>query len=368
MERVECIVVGAGVVGLAIARALAETGREVLVLERSEGIGTGVSSRSSEVVHAGLYYPPGSLKARACIEGKTKIYAYCARMGVPVRRIGKLVVATSETQVEALRKIEANAQACGMTDLRWVDHAEAKRLEPNVICHAGLFSETSGIIDSHALMVAFQGELESRGGVIAFHAAVENIRPDEAGFVVSVGGADRMELGCSILVNAAGLDAVRLAHAIAGYPAARIPRAFLAKGNYFSLTGVRNPFRHLVYPIPEPGGLGIHATIDMGGQVRFGPDVQWIGEPDYVADPARAPAFEAAIRAYWPGLPDGALNASYAGIRPKIAGPGEPNADFLVEGPGEHGIPGLVSLMGIESPGLTSSMSLADLVLEKLGL
>lgn len=366
MERVECIVVGAGVVGLAIARALAEAGREVLVLEQSDGIGTGVSSRSSEVVHAGLYYPPGSLKTRACIGGKTSIYAYCERMGVPVKRIGKLVVATSAQQVAALRKIEANAHACGMMDLRWIDHHEALELEPQVTCHAGLFSETSGIIDSHALMVAFQGDLESRGGVIAFHATADAVRREGNGFVVSVGGEDRMDLACSIFVNSAGLDAVRLSHSIEGYPAHRIPRAFIAKGNYFSLTGVRNPFRHLVYPIPEPGGLGIHATIDMGGQVRFGPDVQWIDAPDYAADPSRASFFETAIRAYWPGLPDHALNASYAGIRPKIVGPGEPNADFLVEGPREHGIPGLVSLMGIESPGLTSSMSLADLVIEKL--
>jgi L-2-hydroxyglutarate oxidase LhgO len=367
MERVGAIVIGAGVVGLAVARALALAGREVMVLEAAEAIGTGVSSRNSEVIHAGVYYPPGSLKARACIRGKAMLYAYCEARGVPHRRVGKIIVATQEAQIPDLERMRANAAACGMTDLTLIGRAEALDLEPQVHCVAALHSPTTGIVDSHGLMLALQGDIENAGGMVVFHAPVTALAAEDHGYRVEVGGDAPMTLGCDILVNAASLAAPGLAAAMAGYDASLAPRAWLAKGNYFSLIGVKPPFRGLVYPVPEPGGLGIHATVDLGGQVRFGPDVQWIDRIDYTPDDSRIERFRQAIMAYWPQMPEGALVASYTGIRPKIAGPGEPNADFMVQGPAAHGLDGLVHMFGIESPGLTSCLALAEEVMSALG-
>jgi L-2-hydroxyglutarate oxidase LhgO len=366
MEHVGAIVIGAGVVGLACARALALAGHEVMVLEAAGTIGTGVSSRNSEVIHAGIYYPPGSLKARACIAGKDMLYAYCAERGVKHRRVGKIIVATQEAQIADLQKMRANAAACGMHDLAMISREEARELEPEVQCVAALHSPTTGIIDSHGLMLSLQGDIENAGGMVAFHAPVVSLGVTGRGYRVGVGGQTPMDLSCDILVNAASLGAPRLAARMAGYVSALAPRAYLAKGSYFSLAGVRPPFRGLVYPVPEPGGLGIHATVDLGGQVRFGPDVQWIEAEDYAPDASRIEAFRQAISAYWPGVADASLVASYCGIRPKIAGPGEPNADFIVQGEATHGLKGLVHLFGIESPGLTSCLALAEEVMAAL--
>jgi L-2-hydroxyglutarate oxidase LhgO len=319
VDEVECVVVGAGVVGLAVARALALRGREVLVLDRAPTIGFETSSRNSEVIHGGLYYPPGSLKAASCVEGRRRLYAYCRERGVPHARLGKLIVATEEAEIAGVEKIAATARANGVEGLEWLDGAQARRLEPEVRCVAALHSSVTGIIDSHALM----------------------------------------------LVNSAGLWAPSLARQIEGVPKATIPPAYFCRGVYFTLQG-RSPFRHLVYPVPMPGGLGVHVTLDLAGQARFGPDVEWIETVDYAVDSERGNKFYAAVRTYWPRLPDGALQPGYAGIRPKISGPGEPAADFVVQGGETHGVPGLVNLYGIESPGLTASLPLADLVVQHL--
>jgi L-2-hydroxyglutarate oxidase LhgO len=366
IDHIEAIVIGAGVIGLAVGRALALAGREVMVIEAMEAIGTGVSSRNSEVIHAGVYYPPGSLKARACIIGKDMLYAYCDERGVKTSQVGKIIVATQEAQIADLERMRANASACGMHDLAMISRAEALELEPQVHCVAALHSPTTGIIDSHGLMLALQGDIENACGMVVFHAPVTALAAEDHGYRVEVGGDAPMTLGCDILVNAASLAAPGLAASMAGYDASLAPKAYLAKGNYVSLTGVKPPFRGLVYPVPEPGGLGIHATVDLGGQVRFGPDVQWIDAVDYTPDSSRIDRFRQAISAYWPQVPEGALVASYAGIRPKIAGPGEPNADFIVQGPASHGLSGLVHMFGIESPGLTSCLALADVVMGAL--
>ncbi|ALK10367.1 NAD(P)/FAD-dependent oxidoreductase [Blastochloris viridis] len=359
MERVEAIVVGAGVVGLAVARALAEAGRETILIEAEDAIGTGTSSRNSEVIHAGIYYPTASLKARHCVAGARSLYAYCESHGVAHRRVGKLIVATDDGQVPKLAALKAQAEANGVTDLVWLDRDAARALEPEVVSVQALWSPSTGILDSHAYMLALRGDFEAAGGMLALTTPLEHASIAATGFVVETGGAEPMRLACNILVNSAGLGAPDLARRLNGYPAARAPTAHLCKGNYFSLTGVRPPFTHLVYPIPEQAGLGIHATLDLGGQVRFGPDVEWIDRLDYTPNGARAAAFAHAIRSYWPGLPDGALVPAYCGIRPKITAPGEPAADFVIEGPADHGIAGLVNLFGIESPGLTSSLSIA---------
>ena len=352
---VECIVVGAGVVGLAIARTLARSGREVLVLEGGTGIGQGTSSRNSEVVHAGLYYTPNSMKARLCVAGREQLYAYCDARGVPYDRMGKLIVATSEAELPALGRVAAAAAANGVTLTR-LTAQQAQAMEPALHCVAALHSPCTGIIDSHALMLAYQGELEEAGGTVVCRAPVRG-GAASGGYTLDVGGAEPMTLTCRVLVNAAGLHAPALARAL-GLPA---PPAFMAKGSYYSLQG-RAPFRRLVYPVPEPGGLGVHLTLDLGGQARFGPDVEWVTAEEYDVDPRRADGFYAAIRRYWPGLPDGALTAGYAGIRPKITGPGEPAADFRIDGPASHGRGGLVQLFGIESPGLTASLAIGDYV------
>jgi L-2-hydroxyglutarate oxidase LhgO len=356
MDRVECVVVGAGIVGLAVARALARAGREVVILEAEDAIGTHTSSRNSEVIHAGIYYPRGSLKAHACVAGRQRLYAYCASHGVPHRRCGKLIVASSEAQIPELREILKKAHGNGVDDVVEIPAAEALRMEPALRCVAALHSPSTGIIDSHALMLAYLGDAEAAGAMLALKSSLNAVRMANPGFELQV---ENTKIRTRFLVNSAGLRAPSVARRIDGFPAGKIPPERYAKGNYYSLAG-RPPFSRLVYPVPEPGGLGVHVTLDLAGQARFGPDVEWVERISYEVDPRRAERFYAAIRRYWPALPEGALAPAYAGIRPKISGPGEPAADFVVQGPAEHGIPGLVNLFGIESPGLTASLALAD--------
>jgi L-2-hydroxyglutarate oxidase LhgO len=359
LEDVDCVVVGAGAIGLAIARALARAGREVLVLERADAIGTETSSRNSEVIHAGIYYPAQLAKARWCVAGKEMLYRFCAEYGVPHRRCGKLIVATDAAQLPQLEKLRRQAAANGVTDLEFLDPAQVRALEPEVRCVRALWSPSSGIIDSHAYMLALQGDAERHGATIAFATPVVGGAVRGAYIELHTGGAAPFALRARTVVNSAGLGAQELARAIAGVPAATIPPLYLAKGNYYVLTGA-NPFTRLVYPLPEPGGLGVHVTIDLGGQARFGPDVEWVEAIDYTVDPRRADGFYAAVRRYWPGLADGALAPGYAGIRPKIEKPGGSSTDFWVQGPREHGVAGLVNLFGIESPGLTASLAIAE--------
>ncbi len=361
MDSIDSVVIGAGVVGLAVARALALAGREVVILEAEDAIGTHTSSRNSEVIHAGIYYPKGSLKARACVEGRRRLYAYCAERGLPHRRCGKLIVAASADQVAELEGIRRKAHENGVDDVVAIPAAEAMRMEPALHCVAALHSPSTGIIDSHSLMLAYLGDAESAGAMLALKSPLERIIPRAGGYEVRVAGAEPVL--ARQVVNSAGLRAPSVARAVDGFPAGKIPPELYAKGNYYSLVG-RPPFGRLVYPVPEPGGLGVHVTLDLAGRARFGPDVEWIeriGTPgDYTVDPRRSERFYAAIRRYWPALPDGALAPGYAGIRPKISGPKDPAADFCIQGPAEHGLPGLVNLFGIESPGLTASLALAD--------
>ncbi|HEX2554380.1 MAG TPA: NAD(P)/FAD-dependent oxidoreductase [Microvirga sp.] len=360
------LVIGAGVVGLAIARALALRGHEVIVAEKADGIGSGVSSRNSEVIHGGMYYPAGSLRARHCVAGRRMLYAYCESHGVPHRKCGKLIVATNDLEQAKIEGIHQQGVTNGVEALTLLSGAEARALEPELACTGAVLSPETGIIDSHAFMLALQGDLEGAGGMIAFHAPVERLSRAGAGWSAAVGGPEPMELEVEAVVNAAALGAQAIARATEGYPPERVPRLVLAKGNYFGCTG-RPAFRRLIYPAPVEGGLGTHVTLDLAGRMRFGPDVEWITSEVYEVDPRRAESFYASIRRYWPGLPDGALVPDYSGIRPKLTGPGEPAADFLIDGPAEHGLPGLVHLFGIESPGLTSALSIAEDVAERLG-
>ena len=365
-ESVDCVVIGAGVVGLAVGRALALQGREVMVLDAADAIGTGTSSRNSEVIHAGIYYPEGSLKARLCVRGKQLLYAYCEARGVPYQRCGKLIVATSEAQRSALASIRAKALANGVDDLVLLDAAQAQALEPALQCVAALHSPSTGIVDSHALMLSLQGDLENAGGLVALHARVVGAQVVPEGMVLHT--ADGMELLARSVVNAAGLQAPDLARRFDGLAPEAVPAAYYAKGSYFTLSG-RSPFSRLIYPVPEAAGLGVHLTLDLGGQAKFGPDVEWVSGPDeLVVDPRRGEAFYAAVRSYWPALPDGALTPGYAGIRPKINAPDAPAADFLLQGPDTHGVPGLVNLFGIESPGLTSCLALGEAVTAMVGV
>jgi L-2-hydroxyglutarate oxidase LhgO len=363
LEQLDCVVAGAGVVGLAVARALALAGREVVVLDAAESIGTETSSRNSEVIHAGIYYPAGSLMARFCVAGRRALYAYCAEKGVPHANCGKLIVATNADEDSRLSDIKRRAAINGVADMRVITRDEAVALEPNLHCTSALLSPSTGIVDSHGFMVALQGDAENAGAVMVFHSPVLAGRAVREGVEIDVGGADPITLRCRLLVNAAGLHAPALAARIEGMPRDRVPTAYYAKGNYFTLTG-RSPFRHLIYPVPVPGGLGVHLTIDLGGQARFGPDVEWIDAIDYTVDPHRADSFYAAVRRYWPDLKDGAIQPGYAGIRPKIVPKGAPAQDFVVQGPQTHGLSGLINLFGIESPGLTASLAIADHVLE----
>ncbi len=369
VEQVDAVVIGAGVVGLAVARALALSGREVLVLESENAIGTGTSSRNSEVIHAGIYYPAGSLKARLCVQGKQMLYAYCAERGVAHQRLGKLIVATNPEQVQALDGIMAKAAANGVHDLQKLTAAQAQALEPALACEAALLSPSTGVIDSHGYMLALQGDMENAGGLLALVSPVQHIgvRQGTASHPIRVCTQDGTELACKVLVNAAGLHAVAIARGMDGLDKNLLPHAHYAKGNYFTLAG-KAPFSRLIYPVPEKAGLGVHLTLDLGGQAKFGPDVQWVDDPaDLQVDPRRGDAFYAEVRKYWPDLADGALQPGYAGMRPKINAPHEAAADFMIQGPAEHGVPGLVNLLGIESPGLTSSLAIGTEVCARLG-
>lgn len=363
-ENIDCVVIGAGVVGLAVARALALQGREVMVLEAASAIGTGTSSRNSEVIHAGIYYAKGSLKATLCVQGKQLLYAYCQERGVAHRRCGKLIVATTDAQVAQLQGIADKAAANGVHDLVLLSADEARALEPQLHCTAALHSPSTGIIDSHGYMLSLQGDIENAGGVVVLNTTVDQAHC--APGAITLIANDGTQLRARTVVNAAGLQAPGLATRFAGLPVQSVPSAYYAKGNYFTLAG-RAPFSRLIYPVPEAAGLGVHLTLDLGGQAKFGPDVQWVTSPDDVqVDPARGNAFYAEVRKYWPGLADGALLPGYAGIRPKINAPDQPARDFMVEGPAAHGVDGLVNLFGIESPGLTSSLALGTHVAKLL--
>ena len=364
MDNVDCVVVGAGVVGLAVARALALRGREVMVLEAAEAIGTGTSSRNSEVIHAGIYYGAGSLKARLCVQGKQLLYAYCAERGIAHRRCGKLIVATSQAQVTQLDGIIEKARINAVADLQRLTREQARALEPQLECVAAVHSPGTGIVDSHALMLALQGDLENAGGLVALNSALARAEFSQGALTLTAG--DCTQLRATTVVNAAGLQAPALASQFTGLDARFVPRSYYAKGSYFTLPG-HSPFSRLIYPVPEAAGLGVHLTIDLGGQAKFGPDVQWVDSPDdLVVDPARGDAFYVQVRKYWPGLPDGALVPDYVGIRPKIASRHEATRDFWIQGPAGHGVPGLVNLFGIESPGLTSSLAIGEYVADML--
>jgi len=364
VPRPQAVVVGAGVVGLAIGARLAQGGCDVYVLEQAAAIGQGVSSRNSEVIHAGLYYRQGSLKAKLCVEGRQKLYDVCGQRQIPHKTCGKLVVATNAREDERLGALLDAGHANGVAGLKLLSAADALRLEPQVRCTSALLSETSGIVDSHALMLSLCGEIEDQGGRVVLNTPFEGAERRGPGWRVRTGGAAPFTFDADILVEAAGLEAQSVALRIEGVPANAVPRRVLAKGSYFSLAG-RSPFSRLIYPTPVDGGLGVHATLDLAGRVRFGPDVEWTDEVTYDVEPARAVGFADAIRAYWPGLPDDSLRPDYAGIRPKIGGPGS-SPDFRIDLPGDHGLFGLALLFGIESPGLTASLAIADHVAEGL--
>jgi L-2-hydroxyglutarate oxidase LhgO len=366
MEKIDCAVIGAGVIGLAVARKLAAAGREVLILEAESAFGTGISARNSEVIHAGIYYAAGSLKARLCVAGRKQLYAYCTERGVGHRRCGKLIVATRDDQLARLDGVAAAARANGVDDLQFLSREDARALEPALECTAALLSPSTGIIDSHALMLSLLGDAERDGAVLALNSPVTDGEIIDGGIVlnVKVGAGDTAILAQNV-VNCAGLGAQGIARRLRGLPPHSVPPLHYAKGNYYALAG-RAPFSRLIYPVPEAAGLGVHLTLDLGGQARFGPDVEWIDDIDYTVEPKRANAFYAEVRRYWPQLADGALAPAYAGIRPKPHAPDEPACDFLVCGPAEHGVQGLVCLYGIESPGLTSCLTLADHVVDRL--
>jgi L-2-hydroxyglutarate oxidase LhgO len=359
LERLDVAVIGAGVVGLAVARAFALAGREVVVLEAETAPGMHTSSRNSEVIHAGIYYPTGSQKARLCVAGKHRLYDYCAEADVAHARLGKMIVATRDEEIPALERIRAQAEANGVHDLAWLDRHEAHDLEPAVSCVRALLSPSTGIVDSHGLMTALRRDATRAGAQVLLATPVLGGRVHDDGVVLSVGGADPVTVLCRSVINSAGLSAQRVAHSIEGMPKDRIAGCFYAKGHYFVLAG-RSPFGRLVYPVPVPGGLGVHVTLDLGGQARFGPDVSWVDGIDYDFDERRGESFYAAIRTYFPALADGDLQPGYTGIRPKLGPAGTPAHDFVIEGPRDHGVPGLANLFGIESPGLTAALALAD--------
>jgi L-2-hydroxyglutarate oxidase LhgO len=358
-------VIGAGVVGLAVARRLALAGREVIVLEKAEGIGTETSSRNSEVIHAGLYYPTGSLKARLCVAGKHALYRYCDEHGVAYKRLGKLVVAVDTAEIAVLEKYAKQAGINGVDDVRWLTADQAHALEPAVRCVAALDSPSTGIIDSHGLMLALQGDAENAGAGVVFYSPVEGGRVTRDGIELDVGGKEPMTVLCNTVVNSAGLYAQAIARKIEGIGPETIPPIHYAIGHYVTVSG-RSAFSRLVYPVPVPGSLGLHVALDLAGQMRFGPDITWIDRIDYRYDESRLPLFYESIRHYFPALPDGSLQPGYTGIRPKLSGPNEPAKDFMIQGPREHSIPGLVNLYGIESPGLTSSLAIGDYVCDLL--
>ncbi|MBX7199830.1 MAG: NAD(P)/FAD-dependent oxidoreductase [Rhodospirillaceae bacterium] len=371
METADCVVIGAGVVGLAVARAMARKGREVLILEAESMFGSVTSSRNSEVIHAGIYYAHGSLKERFCVEGRDKLYAFCDAYKVNYKRTTKLVYAEDESQVPGLRKLQAHAAKSGVY-MTWMESREANRLEPALRCAAALHSPLSGIVDSHGLMLALLGDVETAGGAIAYNSPVTGGTAGTqsgaggAGHVVlKVGGKDAMDLAARTVINCAGLGAQPLSRTIKGIAPGSIPAQHYAKGNYFYLSG-KPPFTRLIYPLPGIASLGIHYTLDMSGQARFGPDLQWVTTLDYHVDESRVDLFYAEIRKYWPDLPEGALRPGYSGIRPKIQGPGEPGVDFMIQTPDQTGVNGFIALYGIESPGLTSSLAIGDAVAERV--
>ena len=359
MEEVDCVIAGAGVVGLAIARALSARGREVLILEGEDAFGTVTSARNSEVIHAGIYYPKDSFMARFCVAGRRELYAYLQERGIAHRNCGKLIVATSDAEVDQLAAIKGRAEANGVEGMRVLSAEEARAMEPALACKGAVLSQTTGIIDSHAYMLALLGDAEAQGATLACRAPVVGGRIGDEGIELQIGGADPMSLRARLFINAAGLQAPALARSLTGMPADHVPGTWWAKGNYFTLTG-RSPFSRLIYPVPVPGGLGTHLTLDLAGQARFGPDVEWIERIDYEVNPRRGDSFYAAIRRYWPDLPDDALQPAYSGIRPKIVPPGAPAQDFVIQGEAMHGVRGLVNLFGIESPGLTASLAIAE--------
>ena len=366
-EHIQTVVIGAGVVGLAITRKLAMSGREVVLLETEDAIGTATSARNSEVIHAGIYYPKGSFKARFCVEGNKQMYAYCEERSIPHRRIGKLVVATNSDEVPDLEAIKQKAAANGAEELRFLSASEITELEPHIDVSGALFSPSTGIVDSHSLMLSYQGEAEDHGAMIAFLSPVIGGLIEDLKISLLVGGETPMKLTCDEVINTAGLGAQSISQSIKGINPDTIPKLYYAKGNYYTLTG-KNPFNHLIYPVPVANGLGTHSTMDMGGQTKFGPDVEWIDEIDYEVNPKRSDSFYKSIRRFWPGLPDGAIQPGYSGIRPNLIGPNGKtlNSDFIIQGAKDHGIAGMVNLYGIESPGLTSSLAIADYVLERL--
>jgi len=364
MDHVDCVVAGAGVIGLAVARALALAGRDVVIVESEEAIGTQTSSRNSEVIHAGIYYASGSLKARLCVRGREALYAYCAERGIPHLRTGKLIVAARESDLPGLKALHEQAVANGVDNLVAISADDAKSMEPQLQCIAALHSPSTGIVDSHALMLGYQGDAEDNGAMIAFNSRLTAVQSDDRRLVLTIEGDTRTEISCSLLVNAAGHGAWNIARRVNGLAPDAIPAHVLAKGNYYALQGCRSPFTHLIYPMPGDGGLGIHFTRDLAGQARFGPDVEWLKDEtlDYRVSGGREAEFTEAIRSYWPGLPDNALVADYSGIRPKMVGSGSAAADFVIQTPNDHGVNGLIQLFGIESPGLTASLAIGDLV------
>ena len=367
METIDCAVVGAGVIGLAVARRLALAGREVIVLEAESSIGNHTSSRNSEVIHAGIYYPTGSLRARMCVAGKHALYRYCAERGIHHRRIGKVIVATAADEIPTLQKYKEQGERNGVDDLRWLSSDDVHALEPNVRAVAGVLSPSTGIIDSHGLMLAYQGDIENHGGCVVFQSPVVGGRVTADGALLDVGGRDPMQIRAQAVVNAAGITAPAVSRSIAGVPAGTIPGQFYCKGHYYVLGG-KAPFKRLVYPVGSGLWHGVHVTLDLAGQVKFGPDLHWQDDADYGFDESREGSFYAAIRHYYPGLADGALRPGYTGIRPKITAKGEPAADFSIQGPRDHGVRNMVGLYGIESPGLTASLAIADHVAGLLDL
>jgi L-2-hydroxyglutarate oxidase LhgO len=359
------LVVGAGVVGLAVARQAALAGHDVIVAEAANAIGTGTSSRNSEVIHAGIYYPTKSLRAVHCVRGRRLMYALCESHGVPHRKTGKLLIVTDNADIPKLDALYKQAQINDVEGISPLDAADAMRMEPGLSCVAAYLSAETGIVDSHRYMLALRGDIEDRGGAIAFNTPIERLTRTGSGWLVHFGGTYPDTITVDAVVNAAGHGAQQLALATEDYPQERVPPHVMAKGNYFKYSG-KTPFSRLIYPAPVPGGLGIHITLDLGGGMKFGPDVEWIDTENYDVDPTRAPSFYPYIRKYWPGLPDNSLIPDYAGIRPKITRKGEPAADFLIDRPQDHGVPGLVQMFGIESPGLTSSLSLAEYVIDSL--
>ena len=354
-EHCDTVVIGAGVLGLAVGRALAHSGREVLVLERHDVIGSEISSRNSEVIHAGIYYPTGSVKARLCVRGKALLYEHCAAYNVPHGRLGKIIVASKRAQFDTLKGYQRQARVNGVGELPWMTRAEVLALEPEVDAVAGVYSESTGIVDSHAFMLSLLGDIEAAGGVIAYLTEVSDLERLDTGVRVRCGGFD---LDADLVVNATGLSAPAMAARLGG-----AHRGYYAKGHYYTMSG-KSPFTHLVYPVADPGGLGVHVTLDLAGQARFGPDVVWLDDEDYGFDGVDLRAFVEAIRRYYPGLDESRLHPGYTGIRPKLAAPGEPGSDFVIEGPAETGVPGFVNLLGIESPGLTASLAIAEQVVE----